>query len=651
MRLLFIAFFLLVAVSVGATYWGLHSQASDALVINLAGRQRMLIQQMTLLAFRLGKQGDSTDQNPQRAEIQLAVETFTQTLHALQSGGQIEYPAGSLAQAPPARDPATRLQLQRVAGLWAPYRAALEVVLDTQEANPELAAALDSIESRSPELVAEMDLAVRLYQASADRRSANLRLVQVFFFAGALGLLAAGGLVAHSGILEPLKRLNLSAQRIGAGDLDTAVKTGGLQEIQMLSETFDRMRARLNQSQQELLGWNQRLEARVDRRTQELEALYDVSREISSRLDLDQVLNSVAEKARGLLRAETAYLCLLDTTDQALRLQAFSGSPGTLRQVVAPAGNPFVHSVLSDTSARSWDAGGCPQACGIIAAEQRASHLAAPLWAGDRVIGALCVASRQPGAFSAEAPALLTRLANVAAIALENAGMYSRAERMAALEERQRIAAAMHDGLAQMIDSLGLLVDQAGEQIENGAARQAGQTLARARDRVAQASTDVRSSIASLQDNPPPPKNLQTQLSDLLEEFSRTEDGRVDWQVDLEGSLYLTEDDAQQVLGIAREALTNARRYAGANRISLGLGYADHEASLTVEDDGCGFDTSAASDDGRQHFGLKILQARAAHLQGKIEVCSKPGDGTRLHLVWPIRQASLPLERNREALL
>ena len=66
----------------------------------------------------------------------------------------------------------------------------------------------------------------------------------------------------------------------------------------------------------------QRLEARVDRRTQELEALYDVSREISSRLDLDQVLNSVAEKARGLLRAETAYLCLLDTADQALRLQS-----------------------------------------------------------------------------------------------------------------------------------------------------------------------------------------------------------------------------------------------------------------------------------------------------------------------------------------
>src|SRR4030067_1541902 len=131
-RLLFIAFFLLVAVSVGATYWGLHSQASDALVINLAGRQRMLIQQMTLLAFRLGKQGDSTGQNPQRAEIQLGGETFTPTLHALQSGGQIEYPAGSLAQAPPARDPATRLQLQRVAGLWAPYRAALEVVLDTQ---------------------------------------------------------------------------------------------------------------------------------------------------------------------------------------------------------------------------------------------------------------------------------------------------------------------------------------------------------------------------------------------------------------------------------------------------------------------------------------------------------------------------------------
>src|SRR3970040_2221163 len=50
MGLLFLAFFLLVSVSAGLTFWGIETQKTDALVINLAGRQRMLIQQMTRLA-------------------------------------------------------------------------------------------------------------------------------------------------------------------------------------------------------------------------------------------------------------------------------------------------------------------------------------------------------------------------------------------------------------------------------------------------------------------------------------------------------------------------------------------------------------------------------------------------------------------------
>ncbi|PIV26723.1 MAG: hypothetical protein COS37_04960, partial [Anaerolineae bacterium CG03_land_8_20_14_0_80_58_20] len=50
MTLLFVAFALLVLVSVSATIWGVETQRQDALVINLAGRQRMLTQQMARLA-------------------------------------------------------------------------------------------------------------------------------------------------------------------------------------------------------------------------------------------------------------------------------------------------------------------------------------------------------------------------------------------------------------------------------------------------------------------------------------------------------------------------------------------------------------------------------------------------------------------------
>jgi nitrate/nitrite-specific signal transduction histidine kinase len=81
LTILFTAFVLLVVVSVGVTYMGLQTQQQDALVINLSGRQRMLVQQMTRLAFQSG------DGNKALAELHEAGQTFEQTLSALQNGG------------------------------------------------------------------------------------------------------------------------------------------------------------------------------------------------------------------------------------------------------------------------------------------------------------------------------------------------------------------------------------------------------------------------------------------------------------------------------------------------------------------------------------------------------------------------------------
>ncbi len=63
------------------------------------------------------------------------------------------------------------------------------------------------------------------------------------------------------------------------------------------------------------------------------------------------------------------------------------------------------------------------------------------------MIGALCVGSSRPGFFSFEERRFLTKLAGSAAVALENARLFEQAERVAALEERHRIAAEMHDEL------------------------------------------------------------------------------------------------------------------------------------------------------------------------------------------------------------
>ncbi len=625
LRLLFLSFFLLVLVAAGGTVWGLQAQSSDALVINLAGRQRMLVQWLTRLAA-------SPELAPGEQETLVnAAEAFDETLNAFQFGGQVRYPGDRPADIPPAGEAGVREQLTRVAELWRPFRASLEVIRSAPAAGPDYRAAQAEVKSISPALVSEADVLVRLYQEASDRRLARLTRLQAGYFGAAVLLLLAGGLVVQRWLLRPLKALDASAERIGAGDLGTPVPAAGPVEIRLLAETLEGMRLRLRASHQELEG-------RVALRTQELEALYEVSRDISSRLEIQDVLQSITTKARELLTADLAFLCLIDESGGSLKLRALSGPQEMARQPYAPLGNLFVQSVLSDPCARHCAAGSCPGTCGIMDADYRASHLAVSLWVENRVIGALCVGSRQPGRFSDEAQQLLTRLASAAAVAIENARLYGQAERLAALEERGRIAAEMHDGLAQMVDSLGLLVDQAGDQLEAGSPEAAQRTLETTRDRIQKVAQEVRRSIAGLQEEEPLPDSLQARLAALLGEIQAQDGEGIRWRADLPGEDYILEEDARQVLGIAQEALTNARRYAGAGQICLSLVCGPEEAVLRVEDDGCGFDPHTLPEDGRQHFGLKILQARAAQLQGRLQIASAPDRGTAVRLGWRLRR-------------
>jgi two-component system nitrate/nitrite sensor histidine kinase NarX len=264
----------------------------------------------------------------------------------------------------------------------------------------------------------------------------------------------------------------------------------------------------------------------------------------------------------------------------------------------------------------------------------RRSHLAASLKVGNRIIGALCVGSKQKDYFQPEAVELLTQLANIAAIALENARLYEQAERSAALEERQRIAAEMHDGLAQTLGYLHLTIDQINTLIEQGQLEPARMMFERVQAVIDQANLDVRRSISRLDEDIPLHFTLQEQLQRLAEECSNRE-RTVVWQNNLASPLVLPRQEMEQVLRVAREALFNAKAHSQAQQISLELVQNGERVAIIVTDDGIGFDPDqTVQPDGSQHFGLSIMRARAARIFADLNIHSAPGEGTRLSLSW-----------------
>lgn len=632
MGLLFLAFFLLVSVSAGLTFWGIETQKTDALVINLAGRQRMLIQQMTRLAGEI-REGEGEHQ---AIDLKQAANTFDKTLKALQSGGEAPYTAGKVVEVPAARDPAISNHLDQVFDSWETFQGALSVIASTDPQDPGFREAITTVGQLSPELVTQTDAAVQMYEAASSQKINRLRWIQIGFFASAVILLGIGGWVTRNIVLEPLKHLEKAAERMGSGDLTSPVQLNGQGEIRVLAATFESMRGQLRASQEKLLAWTNLLEDRVAQRTSELEALYQVSRDISSRLDVQHVLRSVTDKARELLNGEVAFLCLLDQDGKVLNLHATSGPREAVIRSSALVQSGLANQVLSGERALPCGVEGCMGSCGIVAERFRVSHLAAPLRMGDRVIGALCVGSPENGMFSEDAESLLTKLANSAAIALENARLYDQAERLAILEERQRIAADMHDGLAQTLSFAQVSVDLASNQIHDGQLDRAEETLRGVEKGLDQAVAEIRQAIASLQADFPIHYTLQQQLAELVREVSIEKGISINWESEVLAPLVLPHQDAEQVLRVVREAVLNARRHSQAKEITVRLTQANGYNEASIEDDGVGFNREAPpTNDGRSHFGLNIMQARAERLGGQLEIHSSPGLGTIVKLRWP----------------
>ena len=627
LTLLFVAFVLLVVVSVGAMMWGSETQQQDALLINLAGRQRMLAQQMARLAFEAGEGEDIFN-----AALQETEQTFDQTLRALRDGGNAPYLSDTTVMLPLTRKPEIRFALSEVSLTWSDFHILLEKLQQTPRDDPSFSITLQSIEEKSSTLVERADEVVHLYEADAIAKVNRLRAMQVGFLIGALILLGIGAWVTRQSALAPLRELSRAANRLGENDLDTVVQVEGPEEMRALSESFDSMRQSLGASRSELLDLTSTLENRVAQRTRELDALNEVSREIASQLDVRHVLNSVTEKVRTLLDGDSAMLCLMDDENKYLMLKSVSGVPSIETMDQMSTVN-LASVALTSQQALICGNAQCVGGCGLLSNTHSASHVVAPLRIGDKVIGALCVSSSQANHFSKDVTDVATKLANTAAVALQNAQLYAQAERVAMLEERHRLAAEMHDGLGQTLSYLGLMTDQAANLVSSGQNEAALDHLRKTRETIEKTTSEVRTAINSLLDESPPVLDLRIRMQNIVEEFKKETSLRVDWQVEMECAPECSRQVAEQALNVTREALKNAARHAEAKHVTVKMGRTNGHYFVAVKDDGKGFDTSQPEPNG--HFGLRVMQARAAHIGGELLIESEPGAGSRVTLTFP----------------
>jgi signal transduction histidine kinase len=370
--------------------------------------------------------------------------------------------------------------------------------------------------------------------------------------------------------------------------------------------------------------------------SQQLESLNEVGTALVGELELDRLLDLVANRLRELIGARLVAIAL--PAGEGLRIAAADGEGGDALTAVASlerdsktgrvlerGRSERVDSLLED-----------PEVDQEVARRLGATTgLYVPLVVRDRPIGVLIAhdkLGRNPRFGSADLR-LAEQFALRASIAVDLSQRVARDALRRVLEtqelERRRLARELHDETGQALTSilLGLraVEDAAGTEDVSG-------SLADLRELVVATLQDVRALAVQLRPKALDDFGLVPALERLTQTFGEASGIRVDLEARL-GDARLPAEVETTLYRIVQEALTNVVKHAGASNVSILLVRRDGAAKLVIEDDGGGFDVDAARADG---LGLLGMRERVALLDGRLTLESTPSGGTTLVVEAPL---------------
>ncbi len=206
-----------------------------------------------------------------------------------------------------------------------------------------------------------------------------------------------------------------------------------------------------------------------------------------------------------------------------------------------------------------------------------------------------------------------------------------RDRQLAMLEERTRIARDLHDTLGNALTAITLQLEALTYFVRSQHHESALDVLTETKALSREATRQLRSSVTELRRSL---MSLERELHGMLEKAQERQNWTTQWDVNLAGDPPSTELN-YAVLRIGQELLTNIERHARASSVGVMLHKNDEGITLSIRDDGQGFDPARIPSG---HFGLAGIRERVASLGGAFDIASKRGSGTRVTVTLPTTQ-------------
>lgn len=376
---------------------------------------------------------------------------------------------------------------------------------------------------------------------------------------------------------------------------------------------------------------NARLFASEQRRAEQFRVISEVGHRITSILSVEELLHEMVSLVMETLGYHMVGIGLIENDKVVYRAGA---GPGWVAR-----GHSQLRLKIGEEGITGWvaahgepllvpDVTKDPRFMKVAEEDGARSELAVPLKTHEDVIGVLDVQSERLNAFDSSDLGVLQTLAHQAAVAIENARLYERAQQLAVMEERNRLARDLHDSVTQAVYGVTLYAEAATRLLAAGQVEVAASHLQELRITAQQALREMRSLIFELR----PPVLEQEGLVAALQARLESVEGRagIGTELKIDGECPLPKETEEGLYRIAQEALNNVLKHSEAHNVRLYLQRKDGNALLEVSDDGVGFDPL----EDREHGGLGLgsMQERAALLGARLTITSNPGGGTTVRV-------------------
>ncbi len=378
------------------------------------------------------------------------------------------------------------------------------------------------------------------------------------------------------------------------------------------------------------------------RRRWRAEGLVTLGREIAATPNIMERLEPVLERARTAFEMDLVAWGTLDEAGQFLSWAGASGAGAErLRSAQMAVSDTQIGRALQQgrayvTMEFEREHSNRPAIHALISQPPLRTTMAVPFPLSEQRQGVLLCASLDRVSLTDQDAIHFAHLAGYLAAAMENATLMKKVEELAAVHERQRLAAEMHDGLGQFLTYFGLrlvMIDKFARKGNAGAIHQEVEDL---KTVLQEAHTEVRSVIFRLKESVPTRSPLSERWRKLLDDFASRTGILVDFRFQ-EGLLdRVPEHREAHLTRILQEVLVNVRNHSGAYSVQVRTEQAGRDLLLTVTDDGCGFDPTTFDGGERHHFGLTLMRERAEAIGGDWEVRSSRGHGTTVIVRCPL---------------